>query len=207
MNRSGPNWFARPKGVVAVLETSVLVRAWLAPAAAPNPSRRALLLAGVVYDSFTSPPILDEVEAVLARPRVGAAPAQIRLWLDAVVRASRQVSPEVIPSAIARAVRGDVKDVPILHSAYAEAAAGEALYDVLQAARRRGQTAAGSSCPRTRATLHSAGMCMVGSSSPPTHSANGATGAALGRRSARAPSATAPRAAAGRRRRGAEAAP
>lgn len=81
--------FGRPKGVVAILETSVLVRAWLSPTAAPNPSRRAMLLAGVEYDSFISPPILDEVEEVLARPRFGADPAQVRLWLDVFMRASR----------------------------------------------------------------------------------------------------------------------
>ena len=86
MSAPGTERFGRPKGVVAVLDTSVLVRAWLSPVAPPNPSRRVMLLAGVAYDSFTSPAILDEVEEVLVRPRFGAAAGQIRLWLDAFLR-------------------------------------------------------------------------------------------------------------------------
>lgn len=133
--------FGRPKGVVAILETSVLVRAWLSPAAAPNASRRAMLLAGVEYDSLTSPPILEELEEVLARPRFGAASAQVRLWLDVFVRASRQVFPELIPIAGTGAVgvvRGDVDDIPILHTAYAATTSGAEVGDVLGAARAGG---------------------------------------------------------------------
>jgi predicted nucleic acid-binding protein len=121
---------------VAVLDTSVLVRAWLSAAAPPNPSRRAMLLAGLAYDSFTSPAILNEVEEVLARPRFGAEPARVSLWLDAFLRASRQVFPEVIPGRDARAIRGDTADLPVLKTAHAVAAAGEEIGDVLVAARR-----------------------------------------------------------------------
>jgi predicted nucleic acid-binding protein len=127
----------RQKGVVAVLDTSVLVRAWLSPAASPNPSRRVMLLAGAAYDSFTSPAILGEVEEVLGRPRFGAAPAQVRLWLDVFLRASRQVFPELIPGDGAGAVRGDVEDLPVLKTAYA-AAAGEEFGDILVTARTDG---------------------------------------------------------------------
>ncbi|MGH2367794.1 MAG: PIN domain-containing protein, partial [Chloroflexota bacterium] len=126
---------------MAILETSVLVRAWLSPAAVPNPSRRAMLLTGVEYDSFTSPPILEEVEEVLARPRFGADRAQVRRWLDAFVRASRQVFPEPIPAAAtgaAGAARGDIDDLPILHTAYAATAAGREASSVLDAARADG---------------------------------------------------------------------
>jgi hypothetical protein len=127
--------------VVAILETSVLVRAWLSPAAAPNPSRRAMLLAGVAYHSFTSPPILDEIEEVLTRPRFGADSGQVRLWLDAFVRASRQVFPDVIPFAgtgAAGVVHGDLDDLPILHTAYAATAAGGDVGGVLEAAGAEG---------------------------------------------------------------------
>jgi len=98
-----------------------------------------MLLAGIEYDSFTSPPILEEVEEVLARPRLGADPAHVQRWLDAFVRASRQVFPDFIPIAgtgAARVVRGDTEDLPILHTAYA-AAAGE-YPDALEAARSGG---------------------------------------------------------------------
>lgn len=138
MSRASAGWFVQSKGVVAILETSVLVRAWMSPALAPNPSRRAMLLAGVVYDSFTSPAILEEVEDVLGRPRFGADAAQVRRWLDAFVRASRQVFPEAIPANGAGAVRGDLDDLPVLHTAYAAAAAGEEFHDVFQVARRDG---------------------------------------------------------------------
>jgi predicted nucleic acid-binding protein len=135
------NVFGRPKGMVAILETSVLVRAWLSPASAPNPSRRAMLLAGVAYDSYTSPVILDEVQEVLARPRFGADPTQVRRWLDTFVRASRQVFPEVIANAgkgAAGVVRGDEADLPILHTAYAATAVGHEVGDALEAARTGG---------------------------------------------------------------------
>ncbi|MDQ3701846.1 MAG: hypothetical protein M3442_13130 [Chloroflexota bacterium] len=94
MSAPGASWFSHPKGIVAILETSVLVR-----------------------------------------PHFGAAPTRVRQWLDAFVRASRQVIPEVIPSAGAEVVGGDVDDIPVLHTAYATAAAGEELFDVLQASR------------------------------------------------------------------------
>jgi hypothetical protein len=135
---SGAESFGRPKGVVAVLDTSVLVRGWLSPASPPNPSRRVMLLAGVIYDSFTSPAILDEDEEVLARPRFGAEPAQVRLWLDAFLRASRQVFPESIPGGGTGAVRGDVDDLPVLHTAYAASLAGATMGGILAAARVEG---------------------------------------------------------------------
>ncbi len=47
-----------PKGVVAVLDTSVLVAARLSKAERPTSSREVLRLAGILYDSFTSPAIL-----------------------------------------------------------------------------------------------------------------------------------------------------
>lgn len=75
MTDARPERFGRPKGVVAVLDTSVLVRAWLSAAAPPNPSRRDMLLAGLAYDSFTSPAILNEVESV-ASPDVWRIPAR-----------------------------------------------------------------------------------------------------------------------------------
>jgi predicted nucleic acid-binding protein len=131
---STPNWFARPKGIVAVVETSVLVRAWLSSATAPNPSRRVMLLAGVVYDSFTSPAILDEVTEVLTRPRFGASPSHVQIWLDTFVRASRQIFPQIVPAGVTEAVRGDVDDVPILHTAYAATASSDS-QDVLEVAR------------------------------------------------------------------------
>lgn len=138
MSDSGAEQFGRPKGVIAVLDTSVLVRAWLSPVVPPNPSRRVMMLAGVAYDSFASPAILDEVEEVLARPRFGAISGQVRLWIDAFVRASRQVFPELIPGEDAGAVRGDVEDLPVLKTAYAVAAAGEEFGAILTAARSDG---------------------------------------------------------------------
>lgn len=122
-------------GVVAVLDTSVLVRAWRSTAAAPNASRRVVLLAGVAYDSFTSPAILGEVAEVLARPRFGATPGQVHTWLDALVRASRQVFPESIPGTDASAVGGDLDDLPILKTAYAVFAAASEYPDVIDQAR------------------------------------------------------------------------
>jgi predicted nucleic acid-binding protein len=138
MNDFDAEPFGRPRGVAAVLDTSVLVRAWLSSVAKPNPSRRVMMLVGAAYDSFTSPAILDEVEDVLIRPRFGASVRQIRLWLDVFVRASRQVFPELIPGDDARAVRGDIEDLPILETAYAVPAAGEELGDLLVAAQTAG---------------------------------------------------------------------
>jgi hypothetical protein len=95
-------------------------------------------LAGLAYDSFTSPAILDEVEEVLVRLRFGAARGQVRLWLDAFLRVSRQVFPEVIPGGDPAAVGGDVEDLPVLHTAYGGAAGGEPVGEVLAAARLGG---------------------------------------------------------------------
>lgn len=128
----------RPKGLVVVLDTSVLVRAWLSPAMKPNPSRRAMLLAGSAYDSFTRPAILEEVEAVLTRPHFGATSQQVRLLMDIFLPASRQVFPEALPPAEAAAVGGDLGDVPVLTTAYAVAAAGQEVVEVLATARTDG---------------------------------------------------------------------
>jgi hypothetical protein len=125
----------RPKGFVAVLGTSTLVRAWLSREAKPSPARDVMRLAGVAYDSFTSPPILDEVEAVLLRPRFGIDRGHVRLWLDAFLRLSRQVFPQIIPGGDPAAVGGDVADLPVLHTAYAIAASGEQAEEVLAVAR------------------------------------------------------------------------
>lgn len=125
----------RPKGIVSVLDTSTLVRAWLSREANPSPARDVMRLAGQAYDCFTSPAILDEVEEVLRRPRFGAAPGQVRLWLDAFLRVSRQVFPEMIPGGDPATVGGDVKDLPVLHTAYAAATSGAEAGEVLAAAR------------------------------------------------------------------------
>jgi hypothetical protein len=125
----------QPKGIVAVLDTSTLVRAWLSLGRNPNAAREVMRFAGQAYDSFTSPAILDEVEQVLVRPRIGAAPGDIRAWLDNFVRVNRQVFPEGIPGGNPRAVGGDVADLPILHTAYAAVVAGPDAADALAAAR------------------------------------------------------------------------
>lgn len=126
----------RPKGIIAVLDTSILVRAWRSPTGVPNTSRRVMLLAGVGYDSFTSPAILGEVAEVLARPRFGAAPSRVYVWLDAFVRASRQVFPESIPVDNPAAVGGDHDDLPILKTAYAAIAAATEYPLIVEEARR-----------------------------------------------------------------------
>lgn len=110
--------FSTPKGIAAVIDTSVLVRAWLSPLT-PNASLRLIALAGAAYDSFTSPAIFLELEEVLTQPRFGARSDQVRIWLDPIIRASRQVFPETVPGGGAGAVGGDVGDVPILKTAYA----------------------------------------------------------------------------------------
>ena len=125
----------RPKGVVAVLNTSTLVRAWLSREDNPSPARDVMRLAGQAYDSFTSPAILDETEEVLVRPRFGASRGQVRLWLDAFLRMSRQVFPEVIPGSNPAAIGGDLEDLPVLNTAYAAAVGGEGVGEVLAAAR------------------------------------------------------------------------
>jgi predicted nucleic acid-binding protein len=125
----------RPKGIVAVLDTSTLVRAWLSREEDPRPARDVMRLAGQVYDSFTSPAILDEAEEVLVRPRFGVSRGHVRLWLDAFLRMSHQVFPEVIPGGDPAAVGGDVEDLPVLNTAYAAAASGEEMSEILAAAR------------------------------------------------------------------------
>lgn len=129
--RYGP-W--APKGVVAVLDTNVLIRAWLGGKRSRTPAQSVVLLAGVAYNGFTSPAILEELEEVLTRPRFGATQDAVRLWLDEFVRVSRQVFPESIPAADARVVHGDVDDLPILGTAYAVDAAATEYAEVLAAA-------------------------------------------------------------------------
>lgn len=119
MSARGEARIWRPKGAVAVLDTSVLIRAYLSPAGNPNASEMVTLLAGLAYDSFTSPPILTEVETVLARPRFGIPAARTRIWLDNFVRMSRQVNPSAIPGDYAAALGHDEKDNPILKTALA----------------------------------------------------------------------------------------
>lgn len=108
-----------PKGAIAVLDTSTLVRARLSPEGEPNPSRLLMLLAGHAYDSFTSPAILGEVEQVLSRPRFGIPESETRIWLDHFVRMSRQLDATVIPGDYAAALGDDEKDNPILKTALA----------------------------------------------------------------------------------------
>lgn len=127
--------FGRAKGIVAILDTSVLIRAWLSPVDAPNPSRRIVLLAGVAYDSFTSPAILEETERVLEELRFGVTPVRVRAWVDAYVRSGRQAFPQLVPLNDARVVGGDVADLPVIKTAYAVAANAEEFGDVLGAAR------------------------------------------------------------------------
>lgn len=138
MTGGGPPSFADARGILAILDSSVLVRAWLSSWAAPNPSRRLMLLAGIVFDSFTSPAILEEVEDVLIRPRFGASRPRVQQWLDAFVRASRQVFPQLVPGANARAVRGDLDDLPILQTAYAVLVASADYADVVERAKTDG---------------------------------------------------------------------
>lgn len=68
----------------------------------------------------------------------GASLAEIRVWLDAFVRLSRQVFPEAIPAAEGAAVGGDLGDVPVLTTAYAVASAGQDVAGVIAAAREDG---------------------------------------------------------------------
>lgn len=136
MNPFAPSFHGRPKGIVAVLDTSVLVRAWRSRSDAPNASRRAVLLAGVAYDSFTSPAILGEVAEVLARPRFGLTPSQAYAWLDAFTRASRQVFPDSIPGDSAATVGGDQDDLPVLKTAYAVFAGASEYPSVVEHAQR-----------------------------------------------------------------------
>jgi predicted nucleic acid-binding protein len=128
----------QPKGIVAVLDTSTLIRAWLSHADRPNAALELMLKAAQAYDSFTSPTILDEVEDVLLRPRIAASRASARRWLDAFLRSSRQVFPEAIPGGDPRAVGGDLEDLPVLHTAYAATVAGPDVAEVLATARADG---------------------------------------------------------------------
>lgn len=81
-----------PKGLVAVIDTSVLVAARTTMAGELSPSRQVVASAGVLYDSFTSPEILQEVEGVLARPRFGYSVAETQGWLEVFLRHSRQTA-------------------------------------------------------------------------------------------------------------------
>jgi hypothetical protein len=95
-----------------------------------------MLLAGIAYDSFTSPAILSEVAEVLGRPRFGANIDQVSVWLDAYVRASRQVFPESIPGDYSQVVGSDADDLSVLKTAYAVFAAGSEYPAVLEKASR-----------------------------------------------------------------------
>lgn len=97
-----------------------------------------MLLAGDFYDSFTSPAILEEFTEVAVRPRIGADPSLIGVWLDVHVRASRQVFPEFVPGGGAEAVGGDIGDLPVLKTGYAANVGGEDVARILQAARSDG---------------------------------------------------------------------
>lgn len=132
-----PEPFTTPKGVAAILDTSVLVRAWLTRQP-PNPSRQVMLLAGELYDSFTSPSILEEFEEVAARPRIAGDVTLVRTWLDVHLRASRQVFPEFIPGGGAAAVGGDIGDLPILKTAFAASVGGEDMTRILELASHDG---------------------------------------------------------------------
>lgn len=107
-----------PKGIVAVVDTSVHVRAYLAAAGSSSPSAQVQEQAGYAYDSFTSPEILDETERVLVR-EFGAQPERVRRWLDQFGRQSRQVDPDRIPGDFAAQLRGDERDNPVLKTALA----------------------------------------------------------------------------------------
>jgi predicted nucleic acid-binding protein len=108
-----------PKGVVAVVDTSVLVAARITVAGESSPSRQVVSSAAVLYDSFTSPEILEEVEGVLARPRFGYPVAETRKWLDVFLRHSRQVDPESVPGDYSAALGDDEKDNPVFKTALA----------------------------------------------------------------------------------------
>lgn len=95
-------------------------------------------LAGQGYDAFISPAILDELEEVLQELRFNVPVARVRTWYDDFLRSCRQVFPETIPGGDPRAVGGDLRDVPVLHTAYAATVAGSAAVDALEAARADG---------------------------------------------------------------------
>lgn len=108
-----------PKGLVAVLDTNVLVSVRLSRAPRRTVSREIFDLAGLVYDSFTSPAILEEVELVLARPKFGIPIGETRCWLDVFLRHSRQVDPCRVPGDFAAALGNDRKDNHVLKTALA----------------------------------------------------------------------------------------
>lgn len=108
-----------PKGAVAVLDTSILVRAFLSRQDDPSPSRLVLELAGRLYDSFTSEAILRETLDTLTGRRFNVASEQVTRWLAPFVRVSRQVDPEQVPGDFAAALHGDEADNPILKTALA----------------------------------------------------------------------------------------
>ena len=93
-----------------------------------------MAVAGDLYDSFISPAILDEAEGVLARPRMARGPGPVGKWLDAYIRASRQVFPEFVPGGEVGAVGGDVGDLPVLKTAYAANVEGGEVAGILDAA-------------------------------------------------------------------------
>lgn len=68
----------------------------------------------MLYDSFTSPTIIEETERVLAEARFGTSAQEVSVWLDAFVRRTRQVNSEAVPGDYSAALRGDEKDNPIL---------------------------------------------------------------------------------------------
>lgn len=102
-----------------MIDTNVLVSARIARPHRASSAREIYRLAGVLYDSFTSPAIFAEVEQVLARRRFGIQLAETRRWIDVFVRGSRQVDPDRVPGDYAEAVGGDFKDNPILKTALA----------------------------------------------------------------------------------------
>lgn len=107
-----------PKGIAAVLDTSVHVRAYLVGAHRPSPSLLVQEQAGYAYDSFTSPDILAETEQLLVCD-FEARSSAIRRWLDQFARQSRQVDPGRIPGDFAAQLRGDDQDNPILKTTLA----------------------------------------------------------------------------------------
>jgi predicted nucleic acid-binding protein len=127
-----------PTGIVAVLDTSVLVRAWRRPDETQAPSRRIVRAAGLAYDSFTSHDILDEAVGVLARPQFGLPADLVRRRMDTFVRASRQVFAELIPGGDPAAVGGDADDLPVLKTALAVYAAASEYPEVVARAREPG---------------------------------------------------------------------
>lgn len=151
-----PSW--RPKGIVAVLDTSIHVRAWLSPRDRPNPSLRIGLLAGIIYDSVTSPAVLGEVEEVLTRPRFAGTLASVRVWLDSscalVARSSRRLFLRMMPVSLAATSTIYLsygRRMPLLRRA-----------NWRMFWPRRGRMAGGSSCRRTFTTLCPDGMYTAG---------------------------------------------